>query len=132
MIEFLSLILIIFGVLQIILFFKIWGMTNDVKELKNHFCSIKQQNHATAERIDNKPEWEIEKYDKRLDTIVPGDKVAIPGGKEVIVDSIDGNRLFCKTGALSGYKYFKKSEVKYIEKWRRPLRLPCKFQNEVQ
>lgn len=30
---------IIFGVLQIILFFKIWGMTNDVKELKNTFCT---------------------------------------------------------------------------------------------
>lgn len=37
---FFSVILIIFGVLQIILFFKIWGMTNDVKELKNEFMSI--------------------------------------------------------------------------------------------
>lgn len=37
---FFSVILIIFGVLQIILFFKIWGMTNDVKELKNEFISI--------------------------------------------------------------------------------------------
>lgn len=32
---FLSIILIIFGVLQIILFFKIWGMTNDVSKLLN-------------------------------------------------------------------------------------------------
>ena len=29
--------LIVMGVLQIILFFKIWGMTNDVKDLKNKF-----------------------------------------------------------------------------------------------
>lgn len=31
-----SIILLVFAVLQIILFFKIWGMTNDVKELKNN------------------------------------------------------------------------------------------------
>ena len=29
-----SIIIIVFGVLQIILFFKIWGMTNDVKQIK--------------------------------------------------------------------------------------------------
>ena len=32
-----SLILIAFGILNLILFFKLWGMTNDVRELKNHF-----------------------------------------------------------------------------------------------
>lgn len=35
---FVYLIIIVFGILQIILFFKLWGMTNDVKTLKNHFC----------------------------------------------------------------------------------------------
>lgn len=29
-----SIILIVFGVLQIILFFKLWGMTNDVRKIK--------------------------------------------------------------------------------------------------
>lgn len=32
---FVSVVIIIFGVLQIILFFKIWGMTNNVNEIKN-------------------------------------------------------------------------------------------------
>ncbi len=32
----LSIIFLVFGVLQIILFFKIWGMTNDVKKLTEH------------------------------------------------------------------------------------------------
>lgn len=35
MYEFLSIVLIVFGVLQIILFFKMWGMTNDVDQIKN-------------------------------------------------------------------------------------------------
>lgn len=28
---------LIFGVLQIILFFKLWGMTNDVRKIKEEF-----------------------------------------------------------------------------------------------
>lgn len=34
MIDFLTIVLLIFGVLQIILFFKVWGMTNDVNCIK--------------------------------------------------------------------------------------------------
>lgn len=30
-----SIIIIVFGILQIILFFKLWGMTNNVSEMKN-------------------------------------------------------------------------------------------------
>ena len=33
MMEFLFIVMLVFGILQIILFFKIWGMTNDVKEI---------------------------------------------------------------------------------------------------
>ena len=35
MINILSIILLVFGVLQIILFFKLWGMTNDVRTMKD-------------------------------------------------------------------------------------------------
>lgn len=39
-----SIIIIAFGILQIILFFKVWGMTNDVRKIKNIFeLNIKQQ-----------------------------------------------------------------------------------------
>lgn len=31
-----SIVIIAFGVLQIILFFKVWGMTNDVRKIKNN------------------------------------------------------------------------------------------------
>lgn len=44
-----SIILIVFGVLQIILFFKLWGMTNDVRQLKEHFVQESKHlgNNAT-------------------------------------------------------------------------------------
>lgn len=32
---FVSIVVIVFGVLQIILFFKLWGMTNNISEMKN-------------------------------------------------------------------------------------------------
>ena len=31
---FVSIVIIVFGILQIILFFKLWGMTNDVKKIR--------------------------------------------------------------------------------------------------
>lgn len=35
-----SIILLVFGILQIILFFKMWGMCNDVAEMKERFKAI--------------------------------------------------------------------------------------------
>lgn len=35
----LGLVMLVFGILQIILFFKLWGMTNDVRKLTTHFNS---------------------------------------------------------------------------------------------
>ncbi len=45
----LAIILLVFGILQIILFFKIWGMTNDIRKIKDKF---------RCEEIDD---WEIKK-----------------------------------------------------------------------
>lgn len=43
MVEFIAIVSLIAGVLQIILFFKIWGMTNDIRELKkDHFASYRR------------------------------------------------------------------------------------------
>ena len=36
----LSIILLVFGILQLILFFKIWGMTNDIAEMNARFKAI--------------------------------------------------------------------------------------------
>ena len=39
---FLSFVIFIFGILQIILFFKLWGMTNDIRTIRKHL--IPEQN----------------------------------------------------------------------------------------
>jgi len=39
----LAIVMLVFGVLQIILFFKIWGMTNNVKKISNRFATLDKQ-----------------------------------------------------------------------------------------
>ncbi|WP_455674789.1 hypothetical protein [Phocaeicola sp.] len=43
MIELTYIIMFIFGILQIILFFKIWGMTNNVKDLKDLYAKRSEE-----------------------------------------------------------------------------------------
>lgn len=40
---FVSIVIIVFGILQIILFFKVWGMTNNVKSIES---KLKKQKHS--------------------------------------------------------------------------------------
>lgn len=42
MYDFLAFIFFVFGVLQIILFFKMWGMTNNVKKIKEKFSQYEK------------------------------------------------------------------------------------------
>ena len=37
---FVSIVVIVFGILQIILFFKLWGMTNDVKKIRKSLPNV--------------------------------------------------------------------------------------------
>ena len=105
-----SVIVIVFGVLQIILFFKIWGMTDNVKRLTEHFCNDDAATPGTARQEKTQP---VKKdYDKRLDTVKPGDHVIrITDGKEMKVDDVSTDALFCK-GGMEGYKWYPKPELR--------------------
>lgn len=56
MYEFLSIVLIIFGVLQIILFFKMWGMTNDIKGIRNKY--LKYEDKKMIDNTESNPSIE--------------------------------------------------------------------------
>lgn len=53
MVDFLTIILLIFGVLQIILFFKVWGMTNDIKEIRNKY--LKDEDEKRRQKAEYDP-----------------------------------------------------------------------------
>ena len=53
MIDFLTIVLLVFGVLQIVLFFKIWGMTNDIREMRNKY--LKDEDEKVLAEVTNNP-----------------------------------------------------------------------------
>ena len=115
MIEFLFIVMLVFGILQIILFFKIWGMTNNVKKLTDHFVSTQNVSVGIKDEISSEINHEDREYDKNLDKIKPNDKVVrISDGKEMVVDSIENGKFFCKASSIGGYKWYSKYEIKAL------------------
>lgn len=55
MIDFLTIILLIFGLLQIILLFKVWGMTNDIKEIRNKYLKDEDEKRRQEAEYDPTP-----------------------------------------------------------------------------
>jgi len=105
MYEFIAFIAVVFAVLQIILFFKIWGMTNDVRKLRDFFIEGKKpQTQQAQEETQNE---EPHEYDKRLDSLGTGDLVILKStgqkvkivktwGKEIVVSTPTGNECLPK------------------------------------
>ena len=66
MYAFLSVILIIFGILQIILFFKLWGMTNDIRRISEKIGAQPNETYSQLEKsiwqflLENKKDKAIE------------------------------------------------------------------------
>lgn len=107
-----AIISIVAAVLQIILFFKLWGMTNDVRELRRMNEQILQK-----KQIRTKKDGELEKTQTATHAhsnikISKGDYVIIKStGQRLLVEDINGDRIFCNTGKFSGYKYFSIDEI---------------------
>ena len=107
---FVSIIIIVFGILQIILFFKLWGMTDDVRKLTKHFCE------SSKPMIQAEGETPMKDYDKRLDSVKKGDYVIrIFDGKKMLVSNIVGDKLVCSASLLSGADTYRKDQVKFLE-----------------
>ena len=125
MIDFLTTILLVFGVLQIILFFKMWGMTNDVAKIKE-LLESKLSNMQIAKeqtiisRTENKVPATKEPQNIELpNDIDAGDSVIrLSDGEKMVVDSVDDGQYFCKGSFMEGYSYYKRDEIKKIDSTR--------------
>lgn len=51
---FIGIVIIVFGILQIILFFKFWGMTNDIREIRNQYINKSETYNTNDDIIINK------------------------------------------------------------------------------
>lgn len=98
MTTFLAIVTIVAGVLQIILFFKIWGMTNNVSAIKNTLSDenrsayILQDGQASALAGDN--ETAIRKYKEAflVEVLVTYNEIASSWGEGKQRDMIYANR----------------------------------------
>lgn len=72
-----GIILLVVGVLQIILFFKLWGMTNDVREIKDRY--LRQTNNLQEEiQVDN-TEYGVFNHNDQVIEIATGKRMYIGG-----------------------------------------------------
>lgn len=94
MLTFVGIIIIVFGILQIILFFKVWGMTNDIKKIKNKYVGDSFPETANSQKINNPP------------TFLMGDVVIHQETKEqyVVNMKIGDNSFDCST--INGENHF--------------------------
>lgn len=108
-----SIIIIVFGILQIILFFKVWGMTNNVSEMKNMMELFLrkefQEKHLTTNQ-NNKLESDI-----KVEDLV----VELKNERQLKVVSItDSGEFECiLPGGISPIGTFNRSEIELFDKY---------------
>lgn len=104
--SFAGLIMIVFGILQIILFFKLWGMTNDIKAIKNKYLESTTNNSILSEATRENGESKFE-----VGALV----VNINSGKQMRIKEINSTtgKYSCYTnGGLVFEGDFDESEIK--------------------
>lgn len=98
-----SIILLVFAVLQIILFFKIWGMTNDVRTIKDSLLTREISTHQT-----------IPKNSSLLNV---GDLVVNKEGKQMRIKEIQDGKYACYTnGGMHFEGLYEESAIKPFTK----------------
>ena len=104
----LSIVLLVFGILQVILFFKIWGMTNNV-------CKIRELMENSFQNNTNNSSKEVV---EKCDNIEVNDFVMeIKTQKEFKVKQIIGeNKFECIERYGCVIYTFKKDEIKLLSK----------------
>lgn len=105
---FVSIVIIAFGILQIILFFKIWGMTDNVKELKNLYTENSKSLLSSIDRLTSAVKNAAPKEEKTIKKIVPEEKkeapVYVPPKKELPVIDINSDEYKKKIHKLKVLK----------------------------
>lgn len=115
---FTGIIIIIFGILQIILFFKLWGMTNDIRDIRDKYLNAEEKviGKETTTRDDHKimgeSKTDISQY---LDfKFKPGDLVVlISTGKQMRIKAIKNGKYSCYSqGGMVYDGEFEETEIK--------------------
>lgn len=103
---FTTVVVLVFGVLQIILFFKIWGMTNDVSRVR----WILESQNKSADRKTN------EEKNMKSNGISVGDLVVrLKDEKQMRVATIRDGKYECNTYGMSEGKWYDRDEIELFD-----------------
>ena len=140
--NFVSIIIIVFGILQIILFFKLWGMTNDIREMKNKYMDdqYKRTIEGSVEVRDKRPIQPLEKDIKK--EISPKSELLIkkdttpttdvrPEVKEIDLESEDFKKLLNRWAVLKKRGFTQQAINEYVEKTSLSIEDAEKFIEEL-
>ena len=105
---FMTIVFLVFGILQIILFFKVWGMTNNVKKIKNKLCG----NDFPAEDLFERPDSVRDAFYANTRKI---DKLIYLGDKEAARRMLLSMKYDLESCRNSADKYVEKKVLKLSE-----------------
>ena len=105
---FMAIVFLVFGILQIILFFKIWGMTNNVKKIKDKLY----ENDFPVEYLLVKPDLVKDVFYTNIRKI---DKLIYSGEKETARRMLLSMKYDLESCRNSADKYVEKKVLKLSE-----------------
>ena len=107
-----AIVSIVWGVLSIILFFKVWEMTNDIKEIKNKFLYDTLPNQQKVK--------ELKSFTVNGKDLDEGDVVVEAAtGREIIIKSIlsDGRFICWRDKNKTSMEKYSLSEIETLEEY---------------
>lgn len=113
---FVSIVIIVFGILQIILFFKIWGMTNNVSEILSDQKDYKKEVIKKMNNIISTLEKEENPFNQK-DFHVDDTVICIKTGDILTITDIDSlnRKFFCVNYKNNSGRYYTEKEIRKSE-----------------
>lgn len=114
-----TLLLIVFGILQIILFFKLWGMTNDVAQIKEY---IARMDKRVSNKLKSGKAQGEQKDDSMPDWVIGSRVVRIATEEQMKIISLNSNGSFVctKDGIVAGS--YRRDELMTWTEWLEHLK----------
>lgn len=139
---FVAIVIIAFGILQFILFFKLWGMTNDIREMKNKYMNdIYKRTVEGSVEIKEKPQKSQSTTPSNKEPInAPKEETKITADKpftttveipQIDIENEDFKKLITRWQVLKKRGFIKQAVDEYIQKTSLPTEDAEKFIEEL-
>lgn len=117
LISFAGIIMIVFGILQIVLFFKLWGMTDDIKAIKNKYLEFSSNSSDLEPSSNNSNIPEITNKNTESKLEVGALVINLKSGKQMRIKEINpitGKYNCFSSGGMFSEGNFDESEIKLL------------------